>query len=291
VVTEADEAGDEPNWVLSRGSPTRSPRESPPKADKGRAAARLPHSVSEPVLDHPNDEVAERQRRARRSRESRESREPEVAELVQRLRAYDLTLRRLGLRDSQVPSLERAPVFRTLFTLGHMLFMLILASLPTLVLNAPVGLAAIVYSKGQQRAALARSKVKVRANDVLLSEKMKFAIVAVPLLWIFYAVLLLLYTQFHLQDVLTLLMVAPVTSYIGVISAESGMIALRDLRPMIMRLLYDRESVEALKREQLDLRQRVRDEIKRMLEEDEVLRELYYMRGELGAKDWERLGR
>ena len=60
---------------------------------------------------------------------------------------------------------------------------------------------------------------------------------------------------------------------------------------MIMRLLYDRERVEALKREQLELQLRVRDEIKRMLESDHVVRELYYMRGEVGANDWERLGR
>ena len=60
---------------------------------------------------------------------------------------YDQELRRLGLRDSQVPTLERAPVGATLFTIGHMLVMLMIASVPSIILNAPVGLAALAWSR------------------------------------------------------------------------------------------------------------------------------------------------
>ena len=68
------------------------------------------------------------------------------------------------------------------------------------------------------------------------------------------------------------------------------MIALRDLRPMLARLFYDHRRVEALKGEQLDLQNRVREELQQLLVHDPVVRELYHMRGEVGAEDWERLG-
>ena len=118
---------------------------------------------------------------------------------------------------------------------------------------------------------------------------MKFAVVAVPLLWLSYAGLLLSTTTLHLQDVVTLLMVAPAASYIGVISVESGMIALRDLRPMLARLLFDRERVEALKKEHHSLRRHVIAEIKGLVASDAVVRDMYHMRGELSTYDWERL--
>jgi len=215
-------------------------------------------------------------------------REVELSELKQRLRAYDRELRRLGLRDSQVPTLQRAPVSATLFTLGHMLFMLSIASLPSAILNAPVGLAAVLWSKWRQRKALASSCVKLSAYDVLLSEKMKIAIVGVPTLWAAYAALLLLATSMQPRDVLTLLMVAPVASYLGVISTESGMIALRDLGPMIARLVYSRRRVEALKAEQLSLSRIIRGEIRRLVESNEVVRELYHTQGQLSSTEWER---
>jgi len=61
--------------------------------------------------------------------------------------------------------------------------MLMIASVPSIILNAPVGLAALAWSKWRQRVALASSTVKRTGHDVLLSEKLKFAVVAVPLVW------------------------------------------------------------------------------------------------------------
>jgi len=117
---------------------------------------------------------------------------------------------------------------------------------------------------------------------------MKIAIVGVPTLWAAYAALLLLATSMQPRDVLTLLMVAPVASYLGVISTESGMIALRDLGPIIARLVYSRSRVEALKAEQLSLSRIVRDEIRRLVENDELVRELYHTQGQLSSTEWER---
>jgi len=219
------------------------------------------------------------------------TRERELRDFGRRLRDYDRQLRRLGLRDAQVPSLRRAPIGATLFTLGKMLAMGLIATLPTVVLNAPVGLAAKAYANQRQRASLKSSEVKLSAHDVLLSEKMKFAIVGVPLLWLSYAAVLLVATPMRTQDVLTLLMCAPVASYIGVISAESGMLSLRDLRPMLVRLTFSRADVDKLKLEQMALRDIVAKEIREMVKSDEVVRELYHTPGELSSTDWERLRR
>uniref|UniRef100_A0A7S2BZ48 Uncharacterized protein n=1 Tax=Haptolina brevifila TaxID=156173 RepID=A0A7S2BZ48_9EUKA len=177
----------------------------------------------------------------------------------------------------------------TIFTIGHMFVMLSISTLPSLILNGPVGIAALMWAKAKQRASLKHSSVKLSAHDVLLSEKMKFAIVGVPLLWLSYAAVLLGFTTMQTEDVLTLLMVAPVASYLGVISAESGMIALRDLRPIFMRLLHKPSAIEALKAEQLSLRRCVQEEIENLVKTDEVVRELYHQKGELCSADWERL--
>jgi len=218
-------------------------------------------------------------------------RERELAELVRRLRAYDRELRRLGMRDSQVPALQRAPIGRTLFTSGHMMFMIAIASVPSLVLNAPVGLAAVLWARWKQRDALKRSDVKLRAHDVVLSEKMRFAVIAVPVLWLAYAVLLLCATRLQLQDVLTLLMAAPLASYVGVVSVESGMIALKDLRPQVAQLMYDAERVEALKREQRELRACVHAEVRKLVESDERVAEMFRIERPLSSEDWERIRR
>ena len=170
-----------------------------------------------------------------------------------------------------------------------MLIMLTIASIPTVVLNAPVGLAAMLWARWRQRAALKHSDVKLRAADVLLSEKMRFAVVAVPLLWIGYAAALLLATPLELQDVLTLLMAAPLASYVGVVSVERGMIAMHDLRPMMARLMYDADRVAALKREQGELRDKVHNELQRLVKTDQVVAELYQMPGTLSTDDWERV--
>merc|ERR1719152_387493 len=67
------------------------------------------------------------------------------------------------------------------------------------------------------------------------------------------------------------------------------MIALRDLRPMLARLWYDKARVEALKREHRSLRAAVSDEVRKLVDSDDLVRELYHMRGELSTHDWERL--
>lgn len=53
-------------------------------------------------------------------------------------------------------------------------------------------------AKKERKKALAGSVVKIAALDVVLSKKIMISIVMVPLLWLFYAVLLILFTDWDL---------------------------------------------------------------------------------------------
>jgi glycerol-3-phosphate O-acyltransferase/dihydroxyacetone phosphate acyltransferase len=60
---------------------------------------------------------------------------------------------------------------------------------------------------------------------------------AIPLLWVSYAVVLYLYFQWELRTISLAFLCMPIASYIGVRSAEAGMVDLKDLRPAFLRLL------------------------------------------------------
>ena len=56
----------------------------------------------------------------------------------------------------------------------------------------------------ERKRALAGSVVKIAAFDVVLSKKIMISIVMVPLLWIFYAVLLMMFVDWDLSTKVTL---------------------------------------------------------------------------------------
>jgi glycerol-3-phosphate O-acyltransferase/dihydroxyacetone phosphate acyltransferase len=163
---------------------------------------------------------------------------PEDAQtLREKVETYQATLDKWGLKDYQVASDLTAPYSRVLLTFLTAWTAFLLSFLPSLFLNAPVGLAARVWAEEGAKKDLARSRVKVQARDVVLSKKISFCIVAVPTLWISYAVLLLLLSPLQPRTVLALFLAMPVFSYFGVTTAEAGMIQLKDLRPAGLRLL------------------------------------------------------
>ena len=89
------------------------------------------------------------------------------------------------------------------------------ASIPSILLNAPVGIAAKWWAEKQQVKALAKSRVKIAATDVLLSNKISFTIVAVPALWISYFVLLLLFSGWETKTAVLLFLLCPLLSYVS----------------------------------------------------------------------------
>lgn len=188
----------------------------------------------------------------------------DLRSLQERVQKYQDALEELGVRDYQVVKNEEQDYSRMLFVFLHGFMVMTLASIPSIILNAPVGFAAkywsfleaqvsfhihtmaysipeyvqmIAYISFKLQKDLKASRVKVAARDVLLSKKIVFCLVAVPITWVSYAILLMLFTKWELRTIIVLLLCFPIFSYIGVMGVESGMVDLKDLRPAFLRIL------------------------------------------------------
>jgi glycerol-3-phosphate O-acyltransferase/dihydroxyacetone phosphate acyltransferase len=188
-----------------------------------------------------------------------EARPEALAELERRLNDYQKTLHRLGLKDYQVPTLEQDDYLKLCYTIAHLFLVLTLAMMPSLVLNAPVGVIARIFSSREQKKALAASRVKIEARDVVLSKKITLSIVLVPTLWIVYAILLYRYTSLQPSTVAVLFFSCPLFSYLGVMATEAGMVDAKDLKPVVMRLLPGaRKKMATLPAERAQLQREIR---------------------------------
>ena len=139
-----------------------------------------------------------------------------------------------------------------------------LASIPTIVLNAPVGVAAKYWAQAQAKKALAKSKVKVDGRDVLLTNKIVFSIMAIPILWVGYALVLYFYIGWEIRTIALAFLCMPIASYIGIRGAEAGMVDLKDLRPSFLRLLPSyRTQTRELPTKRMGLVREVRNLVKK----------------------------
>lgn len=57
-----------------------------------------------------------------------------------------------------------------------------------------------VMAMKERKKALAGSVVKIAGRDVMLSKKIMISIVMVPLLWLFYSALLMIFTSWNLSS-------------------------------------------------------------------------------------------
>lgn len=119
----------------------------------------------------------------------------------------------------------------------HLLFIAVLAALPAIFLNLPVGLASRIYSNRRRKVALAASKVKIKGYDVMLSERVLCCIVLVPSLWVIYGLILFFFTSLDGPSLAVCFTCFPVFSYWSIMATESGMVDIKDLRPYVMRMI------------------------------------------------------
>lgn len=183
------------------------------------------------------------------------------ADLVQ----YQSDLEALGIKDYQLLKSNIGYSYpKLLFNFLHGIIILFLASIPSLLLNAPVGWAAHMWSAKEAKKDLSASRVKLAARDVLLSKKILFSLVAVPALWLFYAFILLFFTDIQLRTVLILLLCCPIFSYMGVMAVEASMMNFKDIKPAFMKLLPGyAEDVKKLYEKRENLKHRVKSLIKK----------------------------
>ena len=173
-------------------------------------------------------------------------------DLQERVVAYQQELRDLGIKDYQVPGLDRERTtmdglenietdeilkeVRLPYQIVHLLVLLALAAIPVTFLNLPVGILAGIYSERRREKALAKSKVKVKGFDVMLTEKVMFCIVAIPTLWSIYFLIFYFCTDFDGPTIALCMLSMPLFAYVGIIVSDAGMVEVKDLRPYVMRL-------------------------------------------------------
>jgi glycerol-3-phosphate O-acyltransferase/dihydroxyacetone phosphate acyltransferase len=172
----------------------------------------------------------------------------DIAALLAKVKDYQDALDRWGLRDYQLQHTHlQLSYSKMLYIFLHGLVILTLASLPSLILNFPVGMAANYWAYREAKKDLQASRVKLAARDVLLSKKILFSMAAVPILWVSYALLALLFTSLERRTILVLFLCCPLFSYIGVMAMEASIVDLKDLWPAFLRLLPGfQQSCEAL---------------------------------------------
>ncbi|KAL7577041.1 hypothetical protein ACA910_006783 [Epithemia clementina (nom. ined.)] len=215
--------------------------------------------------------------------------------LYKRITDYRQTLKELGLRDYQVPALTEEHMERDVLSVKdtwqhptqvlqvlhytyqtlHLLFLISVAAIPFLLINLPVGILAGWYAEQRRKRALAKSKVKINAYDVMLTEKVLFCIVAVPTLWIIYGIALRTLTDWNGSTIALCLGCLPLFAYMGIVAAEAGMVDLKDLQPMYMRLgRKTRRRLAALPK----VRKELQDDLRAFIKEvgPKYLGPLYY---------------
>lgn len=116
--------------------------------------------------------------------------EPRVMKLKDDVMQYNRDLYLMDVKDHQLTNikLSRFQVLTLLIYRSVKLVLLALGSLPGIWLFAPIFVCSKLISKRKAREALAESRVKVQARDVLATWKLLVAMVCAPLLYIFYAV-------------------------------------------------------------------------------------------------------
>ncbi|KAL7546676.1 hypothetical protein ACHAWF_010006 [Thalassiosira exigua] len=202
--------------------------------------------------------------------------------LQSRILAYQKELNALGIRDYQVVGLDYEEVeigsktkghgdgetvLHRMNVLGHiihLIFISVLAAIPSILLNLPVGLIARTYSNRRRKVALAASKVKIKGYDVMLSERVVCCIVLVPTLWLVYGLILFFFTSLDYPSLAVCFTCFPLFSYWSIMAAASGMVDVKDLRPYVMRMIPSaRKRLAALpairKALRADLRSMIRD--------------------------------
>jgi len=205
-------------------------------------------------------------------------------DLQDRINAYQQELKDLGIKDYQVPGLDHEKYdmdgdtvmreMRLPYQIGHFLVLLVLAGIPAVFLNLPVGILANLYAERRRKIALAKSKVKVRGMDVKLTEKILFCIVMVPTLWVIYGILLYKFTDLDGPAIALAGLSMPLFSYMGIVVTEAGVVGWKDLRPYLMRLFpSSRRRLAALPETRRQLQKDLRQFIRKI---GPSLGELYY---------------
>jgi glycerol-3-phosphate O-acyltransferase/dihydroxyacetone phosphate acyltransferase len=181
----------------------------------------------------------------------------DLNEMITEIKNYKDNLALLGLKDYQIRHLVGVPFGQVLGTVAHLVILFTMALPPMVLLNLPVGLFARAAADKHMAIALAGSNVKVEARDVRLSKMISVCLIGVPALWALYAVLMAI-LGFNMKQIALYLFWCPFFSYLAVIASEAGMVNLKDLKPLVLRLMVDHSQMKKLMDHRAKLQKEVR---------------------------------
>lgn len=168
----------------------------------------------------------------------------EFEELRAELEVYMQTLKRLGIRDHQVPQLVWWTMGDLMGRFMYLLVTLALGVIPNLMFNFPIMIVASRFAVAEQKKSLKSSSVKLAARDVVMSYKVIYVLTFIPVLYVFYGLLLWCFTDWcHTSRVLLLLSV-PLFAFFGMKASEQGVRAYKDITPLFRRLVNDEDRRE-----------------------------------------------
>ncbi|KAJ6598160.1 hypothetical protein DFH09DRAFT_1303974 [Mycena vulgaris] len=195
--------------------------------------------------------------------------QPRVQNLRKDVLKYNRLVRDMGVRDHQVPRAQRAG-WKTLALLTYRVGLLAVWSifaLPGVILNGPIFILASIISRRKAKAALAASRVKIAARDVLATWKVLISLGVAPVLYLLYACMGTLLAiranaplKWRLITPFLVLFGVPAMSYAALKFGEAGMDVLKSLPPLIAALIPGHQrSLDKLKAMRVQLSNEVSD--------------------------------
>ncbi|KAJ7097527.1 hypothetical protein C8R44DRAFT_811549 [Mycena epipterygia] len=195
--------------------------------------------------------------------------QPRVQNLRKDVLKYNRLVRDMGLRDHQVPRAQRAG-WKTLALLIYRVGLLAVWSifaLPGVILNSPIFILASIISRKKAKEALAASRVKIAARDVLATWKVLISLGVAPVLYLIYACMGTLLAiranaplKLKLITPFIVLFGVPAMSYAALKFGEAGMDVLKSLPPLIAAIIPGHQrSLDKLKAMRIQLSNEVSD--------------------------------
>lgn len=194
--------------------------------------------------------------------------DPKIRHLTQSVIQYNQKLKYYGLRDHQIASASEDYLHNGILLIKRLLILAYygILCLPGTVLFSPVFYACAKISAKKQREALAKSAVKIKANDVLGSWKVLIAMVVSPILYALYSILgTYLLNKYDLGvkltgtwfdsfvEFVTCWIVLVCTTYSAFRMGEVGVDVAKSIWPLILSLFPKTTELRKLKEERAKL--------------------------------------
>lgn len=185
--------------------------------------------------------------------------EAEFFEIKKDLEDYMANLKALGLRDHQVRQIGWWSLKDLFSQVIYLLVTVGLGAIPNVLFNWPVMAISSRLAVIEQDKSLKASSVKLAARDVVMSFKIIYVLVLIPMMYVVYGSLLVAFTPWCKKTIILVLLSLPFSAFLGTKAAEQGVRTYADVVPLFYRLLPGKsQKYEVLPQKRAALARRLR---------------------------------